>query len=70
MGKLDMKIDFDRNAFLSALSLCAEKYGLDMATDVDIDLANFTISVNKDMELYEKINLIADIEEISGGLRD
>lgn len=70
MDKQDRRNAFDRNVFLSALSFVAEKHGLDMATDVDIDLANFTISITKDMELHEKINLIADIEKISGGLHD
>lgn len=70
MEKQDRRNAFDRNVFLSGLSLVAEKHGLDMATDIDIDLDSFTISITKDMELYEKINLIADIEEISGGLSD
>ena len=70
MEKPDMKIDFNRNAFLSAVSLVAEKHGLDMVTAVDIDSVNFTISINKDLELYEKINLIADLEELTGGLSD
>ena len=70
MEKQDMKIDFNRTAFLSALSLVAERHKIDMAKDVDIDMTNFTLSINKEMELYEKINLIADLEELTGGLSD
>lgn len=69
MEKQDKRNAFDRNAFLTALSMIAEKHGLDME-DIEIDLETFTISINTEMELYEKINLIGDIEEITGGLRD
>lgn len=59
---------FDRGIFLNALGIIAERYGLDMKTDIDIDLDNWTIKIEKDMELYDKINLIAEIEHVTGGL--
>ena len=61
----------DRAFFLTKLSLTAGKYGLKLS-DIDIDFDTWVIDIKKDMELYDKINLIADMEELTestGGLK-
>ena len=60
----------DRAFFLTKLNLVAGKYGLELS-DIDVDFETWVIDIKKDMELYDKINLIADMEELTestGGL--
>ena len=60
----------DRAFFLTKLNLVAGKYGLELS-DIDVDFDTWVIDIKKDMELYDKINLIADMEELTestGGL--
>ena len=60
----------NRALFLTKLNLVASKYGLELS-DIDVNFETWVIDIKKDMESYDKINLIADMEELTestGGL--
>ena len=61
----------DRALFLTRLNLVASKYSLELS-DIEVNFDTWVIDIKKDMEIYDKINLIADMEELTestGGLK-